>query len=171
VCFEPDEHIFTVLQSNVMNNGLNDVEFVRAGLAGDAGTVGFLPDGADGGKITNDHESTCTITAVCLSDYLHSPVDFLKLNIEGQEFPVLIEAEAKGKLHNVRELVIEYHGWPSGEQQLGDILNLLDRNGFRYLVHDFDAETCWASKPPFHWTPHTLWFCLIYARRVENELA
>jgi hypothetical protein len=104
-----------------------------------------------------------------LSDYLDEPVDFLKLNIEGEELPVLQEAAASGKLRNVREMVLEYHGWPDGEQHLGDILNLLDRHGYRYLVHDFDAETCGTSKPPFHLTPETAWFCLVYARRLDDE--
>lgn len=104
-----------------------------------------------------------------ISDYLNEPIDFLKLNIEGEELAVLQEAEASGRLRNVRELVLEYHGWPKGEQRLGAILELLDRQGFRYLIHDFDAESCCASKPPFHLTPQTTWFCLVYARRQDDE--
>jgi hypothetical protein len=100
-----------------------------------------------------------------LSDYLDEPVDFLKLNIEGEELPVLQEAAASGRLRNVRELVLEYHGWPGKQQGLGYILNLLDSNGYRYLVHDFDSQTCGASKPPFRMTADTTWFCLVYGRR------
>jgi len=66
--------------------------------------------------------------------------------------------------------VLEYHGWPDGEQRLGDILNLLDRQGYSYLVHDFDAETCGASKPPFRLTSQTTWFCLVYARRRDDDI-
>ena len=62
-------------------------------------------------------------------------------------------------------MVLEYHGWAEGEQHLGEILCLLDREGFRYLVHDFDAETCSASKPPFRLKPGRNWFCLVYATR------
>ena len=104
-----------------------------------------------------------------LSDYLNEPIDFLKLNIEGEELRVLEEAKTSRQLQNVRELVLEYHGWGSCEQQLGAILNLLDDQGFRYVIHDFDAETCGASKPPIHLTPQTIWFCLIYARRLDIE--
>lgn len=82
---------------------------------------------------------------------------------------MLREVAASGKLRQVRELVLEYHGWPNGEQRLGDILNLLDRAGFRYLVHDFDAESCGSSKPPFRLSPSTTWFCLVHARRWGSE--
>lgn len=167
VCFEPDEDIFKVLQANVVANCLKNVELVQAGLADTAGVVSFQPDGADGGRITHGQGSKATVKTVRLSDYLTTQVDFLKLNIEGQELPVLEEA-ASGRLRNVRELVLEYHGWPHGKQCLGDILTLLDRQGFRYLVHDFDAETCAASKPPFRLAPQTTWFCLVYARRMDD---
>lgn len=168
VCFEPDPTIFQILQQNVKVNHLTNVELVQAGLAREAGTARFLPDRADGSGIVNGQNGSVTIQAVRLSDYLTVPVDFLKLNIEGQELPVLEEAEASGKLHNVQQLVLEYHGWASGEQRLGPILDLLDRQGFRYLIHDFDAETCGASKPPFRLTLGTTWFCLVYARRLDD---
>jgi FkbM family methyltransferase len=167
VCFEPDETIYGVLQSNITANGLTNVNLIRAGLAAEEGIVSFLPDGADGGKIVNA-DGRISVPTVLLSDYLDAPVDFLKLNIEGQELPVLEETAARGRLRNVREMVVEYHGWASGEQRLGAILTLLDREGFRYMVHDFDAASCGATKPPFHLTRQTTWFCLVYARRAVD---
>jgi len=169
ICFEPDPDLMQVLRQNVVSNGLSEVELVQAGLAAQRGTEHFRPDGADGGKIIDSLSASRTIQTVRLSDYLDVPADFVKLNIEGQELPVLQEIEASGKFHNVRQLVLEYHGWPGGEQRLGAILELLDRNGFRYLVHDFDAESCGASKPPFHITPWTTWYCLVYAKRLNDE--
>jgi FkbM family methyltransferase len=166
--FEPDPAIVRILQENVTRNGLTDVTLINAGLSAQAGTATFTPDGSAGGRIGGG--SSIEVRMERLSDYLNEPVDLLKLNIEGEELPVLQEAAAGGKLGNVRELVLEYHGWPDGEQRLGDILNLLDRHGYRYLVHDFDAETCGASKPPFRLTPQTTWFCLVYARRLDDDI-
>lgn len=165
--FEPDPAVFALLAENVRRNNLTDVELVNAGLGADDGVSSFLPDGAAGGRLTDSAEGLQVPTRR-LSGHLDRPVDFLKLNIEGQELPVLREATASGRLRNVREMVLEYHGWP-GDQKLGDILNLLAEGGFRYLVHDFDAETCAASKPPFRLTPGTTWFCLVYARRFGSE--
>ena len=161
-CFEPDPDLVDVLQANVRENGLSDVEIVPAGLAAQAGSVSFEPDGADGGKIV-DMEGTKTIEVVPLSRYLDEPVDFLKLNIEGQELPVL--REAGERLRNVRELVLEYHGWAGDEQRLGSILDLLDQRGFRYLVNHFDYETNGAVRPPFRLERGSSWFALVYARR------
>jgi FkbM family methyltransferase len=163
--FEPDPALADVLEQNVRANGLADVEVVRAGLAETRGSAGFLPDGADGGKIVAS-DGDRTIETVPLSGYLQEPVDFLKLNIEGFELPVLLEAEQD--LRNVRELVLEYHGWPNGDQRLGEILSLLDRQGFRYLVNHFDYQTNGAVRPPFKIGPDTTWFCLVYARRADD---
>lgn len=167
--FEPDPAIFALLQENLGRNGLNDVRLVNAGLSGIAGEVSFTPDGSAGGQENTPGEGI-RVRMERLSDWLDEPVDFLKLNIEGEELPVLREVAARGRLRQVRELVLEYHGWASGEQRLGEILNLLDREGFRYLVHDLDAETCGASKPPFRLTPSTTWFCLVYARRWDDSI-
>jgi len=164
-CFEPDPDLFEVLERNVRENGLDDVELVRAGLAAEVATVGFEPDGADGGRIV-DGVGSRTIETVPLSGFLDEPVDFLKLNIEGFELPVL--REAGERLRNVRELVLEYHGWPDAEQRLGPLLECLDAAGFRYLVNHFDYETNAAVRPPFHLDRATAWFALVYARR--NDL-
>ena len=79
-----------------------------------------------------------------LSDYVSEPVDFLKLNIEGDELPVLLDAEASGTLRKVREIVVEYHDWATSEQQLATLLDLLRRQGFRYRTCDWDGP----SSPP-----------------------
>ena len=63
-------------------------------------------------------------------------------------------------------MVVEYHGWPNGEQRLGAILSLLDAQGFRYLVHDLDEQTNPATKPPFRPPGDSPWFTLVYAWRV-----
>lgn len=163
--FEPDPAIFSLLQKNVTGNGLDNIKLINAGLSAKAGMMHFAVDGSAGGHIASASNSI-EVRMERLSDYLDEQVDFLKLNIEGEELPVLEEAATSGKLGNVQEMVIEYHGWPNGEQRLGDILNLLSRESFRYLVHDFDTETCSASKPPFDIKPQTTWFCLVYARRI-----
>jgi FkbM family methyltransferase len=165
--FEPDPDIFALLQENVTRNKLDNVTLINAGLSAESGTATFIKDDKAGGQVGEGKDSI-TVKVERLSKWLSDPVDFLKLNIEGEELPVLREVAASGKLDNVRELVLEYHGWANGEQRLGDILNLLDGAGFRYLVHDFDHETGHATKPPFKLTPETVWFLLVYAKRVSR---
>ncbi len=167
ICFEPDAEIFKILQHNLTTNGLNDVTLINAGLAKDEGVLSFSSDNVDGGKIVPNSQGNMKIQTVRLSTYISDTIDFLKLNIEGQELAVLQEVEESGKLQNIKEMVIEYHGWPDESQKLGELLTILDRNGFRYLIHDFDWETCSASKPPFRLNPQVTWFCLIYARKQD----
>lgn len=162
-CFEPDPAMFEVLGHNLRSNGFGDVELVQAALAAGDGEVAFEPDQADGGRIGEGGGEV--VPTVRLSSYLDEPIDFLKLNIEGQELPVL--QEAGDRLANVREMVLEYHGWADGEQRLGPILDLLDDRGFRYLVNHFDYETNGAVRPPFEITKETTWFALVYARRAD----
>jgi len=119
-------------------------------LANEKKEVEFLPDGVDGGKINSeDNKVSININTVQLSDYLDQPIDFLKLNIEGQELPVLKEIISSKKISNVQELVLEYHNWPGEEQSVDKILELLRINGFNYLIHDFDNKSCSITKPPF----------------------
>lgn len=169
LCFEPDGQMCDILRQNVRDNRMTGVEIVQAGLSGDGSEMAFAANGSDGGRTVEGAGATTTIKTVRLSGYIGRPVDFLKLNIEGQELTVLEEAEASGRFGNIRELVLEYHGWPGERQRLGDILNILDRQGYRYIVHDFDEETCPASKPPFRMLPATAWYCLVYARRFSGE--
>jgi len=168
ISFEPDPNVFKILQENLRSNKVTDVELIEAGLGAEAGTVGFAADNKAGGQFDPTHGDSQIVRVERLSDYVNEPVDFLKLNIEGQELSVLQELAAAGKLRNIREMVIEYHGWADGQQLLGELLMLLSQSGYRYLVHDFDSETGHATKPPFKINPGVPWFCLVYARRIEQ---
>jgi FkbM family methyltransferase len=161
--FEPDPEALRLLRYNLAVNRLDQVTVVPAGLYKQSGHISFGADHSDGGSIYATGK-THTIPVVRLSDYISGPVDFLKLNIEGAELDVLREAEAA--LSHVDQLVLEYHGFPELCQPLHEILALLDRAGFRYLLHDFDAQTNPATKPPFHLEKEDRFFLLIYARRL-----
>jgi FkbM family methyltransferase len=165
IAFEPDPEIFRLLQSNLKRcKTLHSVASVMSGLGARDETMTFAPDGSAGGRI-DPAGGQRTVNIVRLSPYLREPVDFLKLNIEGEELAVLQECFEAGVLQNVRQMVVEYHGWARGPQRLGNLLNLLDRVGYRYFVHDFDGETCSVTKPPFKLRPKADWFCLVYAQR------
>ncbi|HEY3353244.1 MAG TPA: FkbM family methyltransferase [Polyangia bacterium] len=165
LCLEPDPGCFAVLERNVRANGLDGVRLLNAAVVKRPGPVAFQPDGADGGRVAEGTPRPTTVQGVPLSSLIDGPVDFLKVNIEGMELPALEDLEETGALGQVREMVIEYHGWAGEAPRLGRLLELLERNGLVYLVHDFEADTCGATKPPFAWSPTVTWFCLVYARR------
>jgi FkbM family methyltransferase len=163
--FEPDPNIYLLLRENMERNGHADVILHNAGLGADDGVIGFSPDDGAGGHF-DPATGRIKVKVRRLSGFLDEPVDFVKLNIEGQELPVLQELANSGAMVQISELVLEYHGVATGEHRLGAILDLLAGAGFRYLVHDFDAETNPRTKPPFHLTDDTRWFCLVYAKRL-----
>lgn len=170
--FEPDPVIFPYLQENIAYNRLKDVELVQAALSAHEGTLTFYSDGKYGSCLGDYAPSNireewmkCEVPCVRLRDYLTEPLDFMKLNIEGAEWKVLSDSE--DRLSQVREMVIEYHHSPELPRTLHKILELLHRQGFEYLVNDFDWETNNGVQTPFRLTPESTYFLLIYAKRLD----
>jgi FkbM family methyltransferase len=170
---EPDPAIFPYLQENIARNGLKDVRLVHAALAGRKGMFTFYSDGKYGSCLAShaprnipEDWTKYEVPCVRLRDYLTERVDFLKMNIEGAEWEVL--ADSGDQLRQVREMVIEYHHLPGLPRTLHNILELLNRQGFEYLVNDFDSETNSGLRPPFDLNPNTRYYLLIYARKCEG---
>lgn len=85
-------------------------------------------------KDRKDYYSS-TVDSIQLSKLLKQPVDLLKLDIEGIEGEVL--NEAKKKLGQVWELIIEYHGIMGyRENSLTPILQILEEKGFAYQIYN-----------------------------------
>ena len=170
ISFEPDPEIFKILQDNVENNKLEKISLHQKGLGIENCDIFFKQDGMAGGSVSMKG-SGIEIKMVRLSEYVNEPIDFLKLNIEGQEHDVIQELFTSKKIQNINEMVIEYHGFPYLKQTLGDILKILDKSNFRYFIHDFDNETCSVTKPPFQYETNQKWYCLIYAKNNINPLS
>ncbi len=167
IAFEPDPSLFRLLQENMTRNGLADVTLVNAGLGAESGTLTFTADPITG-NLWPSEKGEILVQMRPLSAFITRPVDFLKLSLSGHELAILEELVNSGKLASVREMVVVHQSNPEQEQDLGKVLELLAKHGFRYMIHDFDAQTCSASKPPFRMKSGTRWSCLIYARRIGN---
>lgn len=173
VGFEPDPRVFPLLQENMDRNHLKDVKLMPAAVAGKEGSLRFFSDGKYGSCLSEhltgvppEGWSEHQVPSIRLRDYLKDPVDFLKMNIEGAEWEVL--ADSEDRLGQVREMVIEYHHQPGLPRTLHKILELLHRQGFEYLINDFDSETNIGSCPPFHLGPESRYYLLVYARRNDG---
>jgi hypothetical protein len=111
----------------------------------------FLAKGSDAGRLGADEESSdlaLTVPTVNLGDILKSldHVDLLKLDIEGAETEVLIDAESH--LGRVDRIFVEYHSVVGRRQTLADLLELLRRCGFRvHLATPGDAMRPFSSSP------------------------
>lgn len=104
------------------------------------------------------------MSVVRLGNYINKNVDFLKLDMEGAELEVL--RDVAGQLPYVRELAVKYYGIPQLGRRLRQILEILERAGFKYLVHDLDALTTSAAKPPSRLATATGFLLVISGRRI-----
>ncbi|MCH5683462.1 FkbM family methyltransferase [Niabella sp. W65] len=133
--FEADAHNFSILERNIKANGLSDIQlYQKAVWVNDRG-VQFKAAGTEASKIENDTIGNCThVESIKLSDFLgkFDSVQFLKLDIEGAEYPVLMDC--KNQLLKVEHAFIEYHGKITETDKLTDIINIIRSAGFDMYI-------------------------------------
>lgn len=134
---EPQPQNFALLEKNVWENNLDDVVTLNAALATQEGQIELHTDEQQNWLSTtsvvpqawNGQQDTKPIfvPAITLSSLLTHPIDLLKLDIEGQEFSVL--QEAQDKLYLIHQMLIEFH--PHAGQTLDDVIELLESKHFQ----------------------------------------
>jgi len=149
IAFEPDPKIFKSLKQNVVENDLKDIELVQAAVWIADGELEFSSDKYDGGYVSiqqhnNDEKhlnsSVIRVPSIDLRNYLNQSIDFLKMDIEGAEYEVLIHCA--DLLHNVEKLVIEVHYHVDAVYVMTKILNILEKVGFKVsIVSPLERDT------------------------------
>ena len=134
VAVEPDPKMFGLLEWNIKHRGYSDVKLVNRAVSVGSASVSFYREGADSGRTfpIEGYKEVVAIGAVHLDDLITEPVDFLKMDIEGDEGAVICSS---AKLHAVSQLFFEYHSFRKTDQALGAILQKLSDSGFRYYIH------------------------------------
>ena len=165
LAFEPDPDALKLFKKNILKNNLKKVQIVEGALTDKNGKTVFSTGLSDGCTIFSE-ENKIEVTTYRLNDFVELEVDCLKLNIEGSEYDVIKNLEPK--LYLTNRIYIEYHGFPETGQTLHKILDILDRNKFRYIIHDYDHETSPYSKPPLKLDQKTKFFLLIYAVNLNS---
>ena len=138
LAFEPDNSNFELLNNNIKNWDLKDIEIQNAAIWIDNLGVNFIADGNMASKIDESnntaHNENQKTKSVKLKDLLTEKIDFLKIDIEGAEYEVLVDCESK--LSFVENLFIEYHGNYNEMYKLNKILNILIENNFKYYIKE-----------------------------------
>lgn len=131
--FEPDKHIFEVLNNNISNNKLDDVSLINKAVWTNHQEMFFNSNDAQSGKLIID-ESAIKVECVRLKDFIAAfkKIDFLKLDIEGAELPVL--QDISSEINHVKHLFIEYHSMINEPQKLSQLLQILETGKFRYFI-------------------------------------
>lgn len=164
IIFEPDKETLPILKKNLQINDIKNVKIHEVGLSNKEGTVKFQNTGTDSAKL--GLEGNGVINVGKLSNYIDKPVDFMKLNIEGEELSVLKDLEETNKLGLIKQLCVEWHSFAGQEQDLGEFLSILERNKFRYLINHFDYRVNPRLKPPFQLSDKTQYYLLVYATKI-----
>jgi FkbM family methyltransferase len=131
ICFEPDPGIATLLRKNLKEWSIQ-TQCIESALSSYDGGASFHSDLTDAGRLTPPSAEDTKIKVTRLSPFLEQPVDLLKIDIEGEEFPVL--EEIREKLANVSRIFVEAHFYKNKKQPLSDILQLLEHAGFRTAI-------------------------------------
>lgn len=152
--FEPDPKIHNVLLNNIHHNSLQDVETLQAGLWSETGSQEFLSfknSDSQSGHINMDNpEDNQTISnrihvdTVWLGDYLQTPIDFLKLDVEGAELIVL--ESCKHLLSNVKQMMVEVHYQVEQPEFLIQLMSILKHSGFQIAIYQY-FQSPDSSKP------------------------
>jgi len=165
LCFEPNPEALGFLQKNISRNNLSDVKIFPFALGKENGEAELFTSARVKGSTSattvppKEIERSFRAPMRRLSDFIESPVDLLKLDVEGAEGQVLEDLEAAGKLPLIRFIVMEYHmydqttGYP-----MGRLLSLLERNNFQCLCFPLFSDINFES-------PKGLRQYMIYARK------
>lgn len=130
--YEPDPELFAILKSNIERNDTRH-EAINAAVYTQNGKLPFAPDGKLGGKVG---AGPLEVRAIRLRDALETEVhiELLIMDIEGGETEVLKDCESH--LPKIDHIFVEWHSDQSRTQNLGELLSILERAGFRYRLNN-----------------------------------
>lgn len=112
---------------------MDNVEVINSAVWIDNNGIEFSREGADGVSIYGD-TNKIKMESIRLKKYLEKEekIDMLKIDIEGAEYEVL--KDYQNSLENVENLFVEYHSLNNSNQKLSEILEIFEKNGFRYYI-------------------------------------
>ena len=135
--FEPDTDNYKILDKNINTWHFKDVQVLNEAIWISNGFVDFQSNGDMTGHVSGNKKTEKTINRIKstrLLDLLDQKIDFLKIDIEGAEYDVLVDC--KDNLVNVENLFIEYHSRFSEEHKLIEILDILNKSNFKFYIKE-----------------------------------
>lgn len=138
ISFEPDKVNLELLEKNVRSFGLNNVQIRNEAVWNEHTTLQFQGEGSLGSFVAQKATTgSYEVPAISLNSLLNQHVDLLKLDIEGSEYEVMKDIEAK--LHLVENIFLEYHSTFEEENKLIELLGILKNAGFYFYMREVFA--------------------------------
>jgi FkbM family methyltransferase len=137
IAYEPSRGNFTLLVENAGLNRAENLVPVNRAVFDPPGQYAFYQPGGHGSMGSVMQEASARkemVDAVTLDDIFTNHgidrIDFLKLDAEGAEYPVLFNASPDA-LKRIRQLVLEYHVFEGSPWKPEELIAHLRRHGFR----------------------------------------
>jgi len=132
---EADAKIASILKTNLQTNYLDDVEVIAKAVWKDNQGIEIALEGADGASIFGNTNKQ-KIPSIRLKDLLaqEKHIDLLKMDIEGAEVEVI--KDCADELAKIQHIFIEYHSYRNHTQDLSQILEILENQGFQYFIQN-----------------------------------
>lgn len=138
--YEASSKNFAVLSENRQLNHTNNLHIHNVAVTDRRGEMKFFMPGDNGalGSLMQEKDSPMEIVqATTLADILSEncieQIDYLKLDAEGAEFAILLNA-SDFTLSRVKRIVMEFHEFNGGGHHHLDLVNLLKSHGFHVAV-------------------------------------
>lgn len=114
IAFEPNPHSFALLEMNVKMNNLKGIQLFNCALSDENKSVDFFvprkKGSLNGSSKHIDDSDKITVSGKTLSDFIRNKeIDFIKIDIEGDEEKVIKDLKENKILDSVDELVVEFH--------------------------------------------------------------
>ncbi len=136
IAFEPDKQNFEILNLNIKSFNFKNVEIRNEAVWIEDTYLNFSNESSMSSKISNETNSVnnVNVKAIRLKDIINQKIDFLKIDIEGAEYEVLMDMQ--DKLYLVQNMFVEYHGSFLQTTELTNIFNILSFNKFNYYIKE-----------------------------------
>ncbi len=140
--YEASSKNYTLLEKNRQLNNADNLHIHNKAVSHQTGEMKFyIPseNGALGSLMQETDSPVETVQATTLTDIVQDnnlkQIDYLKVDVEGAEYDILLNCPAE-TLAKVLRIVMEYHEFEGDERSHRDLVNLLQAHGFHVAVED-----------------------------------
>ena len=137
IAFEPDKDLIPIINKNILDNKLTNIELRQEAISTKNGETDFYHMGDDSGSLHILEKSFKSekVKIIRLKDILRhkETVEFLKLDIEGEETQVL--EDCAKELDKVNHIFVDYHPTINKKHQsLSKIISILEDLNFDFRI-------------------------------------
>ena len=138
--YEASRKNYAVLKENRQLNGLENLHIENSAVSDRRGRMPFYTPAQNGGLGSLLQTTSIFMEAVqaipfadIIAEHGIEQIDFLKLDVEGAEYDILLNCPDE-TLAKVRRVVMEYHEFKGDKRNHQDLVNLLNSQGFIVVV-------------------------------------